>query len=637
MIPENTENQKKKNNQKRLQNSLNRVGKENPSSSIDTQPPTSTPKLLELNSERKKLFAEAFEFSPNELSNTPPNPENTTYGMSLLSRMVRDFYSVPSDNDGLLYDIEDCKKLIKSLWDLGNLICPDLLLECRKFLLASGEKIKNSPNQLSKDARLNQSKAFTLYAVKKIYGTLIHLPIKKDTSQDELTSLLGDSITSEVSDIESLDLKAILEWIEERVKGFNNPLNVKNYPLVPSPFLDTNLAKTSSSIIMRLFYDCCISKNTTIKNINGLLSSFNSYKCGDIHLHFEGFGDISLGEDTYKVLSVLITYWYCHKDYTKCIKVSGEDILKILNQNNYVERLDENTTIRRNKQYNLNELANHIKTLKRINVFSESITYTGSKNPYRLNETPLIIFEDIGYYPEFYVTFKMGGWFKLFDGALPNLTQFDYIHKEAYRSNGLKSYFLLWLPNGLGTRQSGDFKIETILNHLGAEKLLEARNEANSRKRSYLQVSIYLKINAVINSIIEMNEDPYEITYKASPPNWVTDESIRKPRGWFEQWLNLVLIIKHPDSIFPDKQDREYKRQKLKPKSHKKYVIKDLIEAVDKYKDHPKVSIRNLTTIALRKKHPWLQRRLDPSHNLYGKISPSDIKTCLDFIKVWVK
>ena len=244
MIPENTETQKKKNNQKRLQNSLNRVGKEKPSSSLDTQPPTSTPKLLELNSERKKLFAEAFDFSPNELSNTPPKADIASILRSLdmdLAPMVSEVYSIPSDNDGLLYDIEDCKKLIESLSDLGNVICPDLLLECRKFLLVSGEKIKNTPNQLIKDTRLNHCKSFTLNVVKRIYGALIPLPIEKDTSQDELTSLLGDSITSEVSDIESLDLKAILEWIEERVKGFNNP---HKFEVLTPIFKDSKLVPT---------------------------------------------------------------------------------------------------------------------------------------------------------------------------------------------------------------------------------------------------------------------------------------------------------------------------------------------------------------------------------------------------------
>lgn len=597
-----------------------------------------------------KVKEETENLSPETRSPSFPIHFKVDHENKKLHYMRGDFNPrVPLDNERLLERLGDCKKLIKALTELGEAICPELLRGCSLFLFESEQMIEKFANPLIRDTILNHSKLFTLNVVKRIYGTLTHLPLEKNTSMDKLNSLLrADSYSPDIKNLESLDLRIILDDIEDKIIFFKNPLKVTK-SFVSSPFVDKNLAPTASSLIMRNLYEGCISKNNTFDFKNGIVTLNKPSSIGDFSLIFEDSEDLELSQTLYKVFSVLITYWYEHKTLNnEAINVSGEDILKIINQDSYLERLDSKKVIRRNKIYNLNELNKYIQILKTINVFSREIRYK-EKNKTKtigLEQTPLIIFERIRFYPydvfpefkekitDLHITFKVGGWFKYFDGYLPNLKQFDYVHKEAYSSKGLNSDFLLWLPNALGSHQTGDFKITTILKNIGfSDKLYEALDKTNENKSKVAQY-IFKHFNKALKELRAI-EDPYIFEYKSAPPLWVTERNIRKPKGWFEQWLNLVIVIKHPDVIFPDKDSKDYKRQKPKSPTNS-YNFRDLTEALEKYKDHPKVSIRRLTE-KLEKKHPWLHRRLDVTNPAYGKLTPSEIKKCIELIYEWVK
>ncbi len=143
------------------------------------------------------------------------------------------------------------------------------------------------------------------------------------------------------------------------------------------------------------------------------------------------------------------------------------------------------------------------------------------------------------------ITYSPGSWFEKFAGH-EYLCEFGYLTGEALKLDPYReimalriAYFALF---ALQQDKSGYFQIETLLTSIGYGKEIEiARNDGSAAfnlKRSF---------ERGIQTLAKF-EHPYTFIYDADVPEWACSNSkIKKPRYWFDKWLQCFGTLNHPE------------------------------------------------------------------------------------------
>jgi hypothetical protein len=485
---------------------------------------------------------------------------------------------------------------------------------------------------------------------------IIEDSIEADSVKIQLVALLSDfekfSKNKEILAKLAPDKLKELEDLEKRFKNTLKFIEVQDLletnkikPVLGKKILsEGNLTANNSSMVMDTMFSLMIGKGLNIFQIGEkLCQGSKRFSNGNIDVIFRDIEyDLvaQYGEDTYQVFSILLAYWYKNKpdNWGETITLSGDEILEILNEKNKVIR-DKNEVKRLSKIEGLNWVAHHCELLKGIRVYSSKIIpNVKGKKSFSIEETPLIEFSRIKYYPvgmgenyplfenieDLHISFKVGEWFKFFDDE-KYIKQFGYVHKKAFSSKGIVSALLHWLSFKIEQNQRGEFKIETIIEQIGLKDKLEAiYSEADSKKASNLKLELLRVVMSALTEVKEI-EDPYQWEFK-NAPQWLMDNS-KKPRNWFSTWLAVVIVFKHPECLIPE--GKAYRREKIKevtpePKTEKIKTTEDLKYVMDKFK----ISIRDLVK---KSENKFTYYKLQKSLNKENGFKESEIRELITY------
>ncbi|MBD2395959.1 hypothetical protein H6G11_17070 [Cyanobacterium aponinum FACHB-4101] len=408
-------------------------------------------------------------------------------------------------------------------------------------------------------------------------------------------------------------------------------------------FKQGNLQKSSSSLVTDTFFCVCVSKNIPFLKLNEELSELTASKkftSGDINLQIAEEIENTLvkdfGIDTFKIFQLLLCYWYENSGVIgKNVRVSVTDLMEyIARKNKVVKDPETNKSMKLTREVNHSFLAHHTKLLDRVSVYSSGITPNiKGKKAFAISQTKLIEFTEFIFFPkqengkidysnlkDMYLEYRVGKWFQYFNDD-KYLTQYGFTHREAFSSSGIVSALLHWLSFKLEQNQRGEFKLKTIIEQVGLKAKLEGiYSESDSNKLRDLKQDLFRVLMSALTEIREKIEDPYQWEYK-NAPQWLIDNS-KKPRGWFEAWLDVVIVFKHPQILIAE--GKEYRREKIKEVTPEakpnKLTANDLKSALNQYSDNKNVSLRKLAE-AYGTSQPTLSRKLKS-----GKFTQLELK-----------
>jgi DNA-binding XRE family transcriptional regulator len=152
------------------------------------------------------------------------------------------------------------------------------------------------------------------------------------------------------------------------------------------------------------------------------------------------------------------------------------------------------------------------------------------------------------------ITYSPGSWFEKFAGH-EYLREFGYLTGETLKLDPYKeimalriAYFALF---ALQQNKSGHFQIENLLQSIGYVEEIEIAkvngSAAFNLKRSF---------DRGIKTLAKF-EHPYTFVYDDDIPEWICpDSKIKKPRHWFNNWLQCFGTLNQPE-IKPKSQLRE--------------------------------------------------------------------------------
>ncbi len=163
------------------------------------------------------------------------------------------------------------------------------------------------------------------------------------------------------------------------------------------------------------------------------------------------------------------------------------------------------------------------------------------------------------------ITYSPGSWFEKFAGH-EYLREFGYLTGETLKLDPYKeimalriAYFALF---ALQQNKSGHFQIKTLLKSIGYEDEIEIA-ETNGSAAFNLKRSFDRGIKTLAKF-----EHPYTFVYDEDIPEWVDpDSKIKKPRHWFNNWLQCFGTLNQPE-IKPKFQRRETETFQLDYPAH---------------------------------------------------------------------
>jgi len=145
------------------------------------------------------------------------------------------------------------------------------------------------------------------------------------------------------------------------------------------------------------------------------------------------------------------------------------------------------------------------------------------------------------------ISYRPGKWFEKFANH-KYLREFGYITSEALKLDPYRekmalrlAYFALF---ALQQHRSGRYQLETLLGRMGYGKEIEAArtdpSAASNLKRSF---------DRALKTLGNF-EYAYSFEYDPKAPEWVHPNSqVRKPKKWFEIWLQLFGTLSEPEAL----------------------------------------------------------------------------------------
>lgn len=546
----------------------------------------------------------------------------------------------PSDNENLLSTPKNCLKIFETLFPLLEIL--NSFNWCRK-------PIKNKFYEAIKqwdDMPLNLNKNILGASIQGELGIILvesaqlinHFLIQSKFNLDEFKILIHETKNSldliENNYIKTKDVNDILEGIsrifpdikfpefkaEKRIKPSNKAFKIKQIEATPNH--STCLDILSLIIKPQEFSD---KANFSDMQINHKSKRFNAYTALKVPL-----------PETVEINDINLTLVKCFdwKDrkilrliFTEALHHQGEFALSF---RWILEKLGELKTGGKTLEEKLEDLRSRFLKYRSVSIRwkyklgkkIEANSITGG-NIFIIQTTDFYDSKRGGNSYDIQTNISLGNWFEINRNLIREFTR---IPQKLLSIN--TTYH--WRAFAIGEKIC-------VLMRTNKEKILHS----NSAYQVPIKLSMKCLLNEIINPLelkqcLEDSKKGYD--FKDS---FIKEtQYLEKKLGWKFNWIGLtenqslndfynsVSFIAYVDSelesaILGEKLITEI----VTPKSN--LTVTDLITALETHKNNPKVSIRNLTKDTLNKKHPWLQRRLDPSNNLFGKLTKKELNDCI--------
>jgi hypothetical protein len=252
---------------------------------------------------------------------------------------------------------------------------------------------------------------------------------------------------------------------------------------------------------------------------------------------------------------------------------------------------DDYSTQYLSKEEKLKEIAHHAYLLKRLEVCVREWKIWGDKRKRRVISIQLSNLWDISgiekttqpnpdgtkTVTDVIITYRPGLWYEKFANR-EYLHEFGYITSEALKLDPYRekmalriAYFALF---GLQQHKTGRYKVKTLLGRVGYEKEIEsAKNDRVSALHLKRSFDRGLKI-------LSQFQYPYKFLYDSDIPEWTNPNSkLRKPKGWFELWLECTGILIQPDLL--PKRSINSSHKQIVPSLPMQSSIPNLLEDVE--------------------------------------------------------
>jgi DNA-binding XRE family transcriptional regulator len=179
------------------------------------------------------------------------------------------------------------------------------------------------------------------------------------------------------------------------------------------------------------------------------------------------------------------------------------------------------------------------------------------------------------------ITYSPGSWFEKFAGH-EYLREFGYLSSESLKLDPYREKMALRLAYyalfALQKTNNNLYKVETLLRNIGYGQEIEMaksnRNVALNLKRSF---------DRGLKTLAKF-EHPYSFIYESDVPQWVdSDSKIKKPKHWFDSWLECSGILVQPEfrpqKKFQLPKNDSHQNEIITPKNHDSLTFGQLIKA----------------------------------------------------------
>lgn len=209
------------------------------------------------------------------------------------------------------------------------------------------------------------------------------------------------------------------------------------------------------------------------------------------------------------------------------------------------------------KEERLKQLAHQVRLLKRIEVRvpewrankkrTFAVEMSNLWDVFSINEVTQLSANGESKIVDIEITYRPGIWFRRFADN-QDLRKFGYITSEALKLDPVQdrmalrlAYFALSNPQ---QHKTSPYSIRTLLKLIGYESEIEEAWK-NPSTASNLKRSFERGLNTLGNF-----QHPYYFKFDSDAPKWATPGSgTKKPRGWFETWLELPGTLHQPDTL----------------------------------------------------------------------------------------
>ncbi|BAQ64597.1 hypothetical protein [Geminocystis sp. NIES-3709] len=542
----------------------------------------------------------------------------------------------PADPENLLSSIEDCLKLLTSFQVLGELLIPEFYQSSIEF--CSKFKSNGEGNKTKLDLQFNLCKIYTLNAIKRGIEKVNVTAVNEGMSYEKYELVLNSlaPINYLIQPIPLDNLNSILEGIKRVFPEFIIPKFKSKKRVKPSnkAFKEKHIEPTPN-------HSTCIDILTLlIKSFqftdNSNISEFNRVNHSNKKNKFDAYTELAIPKP--ENIEIGDKTFYIIKGFDwKDIK-----ILRLI----FTEALKHNGKFDISFRYVLEiigELKNGGNTLKEKfeDLKKRFIKYRSTliKWKYILGKKILgdhISGEDI-FLLNFEKFYDVSRGNTLYDIGVANVNLGDYF--EINRSL-IKQFTRI--PKELLLINTSHHWLSFAI----AEKicvLLRTQKEHILKSRSAYGVPVKLKVKSLLDDVLTPEElkgalDDSRKGHKLKNKILGEIKYLELNLKWQFNWIGLTDNISFNDFYnnvsFETITDSELEcailgekliTEVVTPKVKSNVTINDLIKALETHAHTRKVSIRKLTTLTLNKKHPWLQKRLDPKNDLFGKLTQKEI------------
>jgi hypothetical protein len=254
-----------------------------------------------------------------------------------------------------------------------------------------------------------------------------------------------------------------------------------------------------------------------------------------------------------------------------------------------------------------------------------------TKDSFQVKTTPLLLISCFDTYgqrnlfdnhtspiTDIILTFRPGDWFVYFQSDDKRYLRYNgYLHQHALISTGYTFALLDWLSFRSEQNKEGNYTMETVLNQIGCKESVQELINSYSWDKAR---KLFEKVSSTLNEIKQITNG--YIVYYRNPPEWLNKPTIKKPKGWFKQWLSTVIIIKKPDCLLEGEKPKNPLVIDVKAKSIGEETSPPIdLNTLDTLEARIKetgVSKRSISQY-LGKRHDWLSWQLNK-----GKLTKKD-------------
>ena len=316
------------------------------------------------------------------------------------------------------------------------------------------------------------------------------------------------------------------------------------------------------------------------------------------------------GEQTLKLHYALAAIAFRKPEaWNKKITVSASKLLTDFGEdkkrNYYIPQsergLNQKSTCYLSKQDKLKKLAHHVYLIKRLEVWVRewrdrkkgvfTVEMSNLWDVYSIKQIVQHSLDGEDKLIDIEITYSPGSWFEKFAGH-EYLREFGHLSSESLKLDPYREKMALRLAYyalfALRTANNNLYQIETLLRNIGYGQEIEIaktdRNVALNLKRGF---------DRGLKTLAKFKH-PYSFIYESDVPQWIDpDSKIKKPRHWFNSWLECSGVLLQP-KFKPKKKSQPLENNSCQDRAKGKRKYDSLALG------HQIKSARNLSKMSLR-------------------------------------